>query len=124
MEKVHNLSRRIAVQNTYGQSNLENIGYGFLKTNLSRYGRMENSRKIRDKNPERPSLIILDNFRSHHPKLVAETAGLLNIMLIFLPTYYPDLNPTEFIQKKMRRVLSIAPKNWEEYVEGNRECPD
>ena len=51
-------------------------------------------------------MIILDNFRSHHAKLTTETAEKLNIDLIFLPPYSPDLNPIEFIWKAIKRELS------------------
>lgn len=51
-------------------------------------------------------MIILDNFRSHHAKLTTETAQKLNIDLVFLPPYSPDLNPIEFIWKTIKRELS------------------
>ncbi|MFG1450561.1 MAG: transposase [Thermoplasmataceae archaeon] len=37
-----------------------------------------------------------------------ETALLMNIRLIFLPPYSPDLNPLEFIWKSIRRVISTT----------------
>jgi len=51
-------------------------------------------------------MIILDNFRSHHAKLTTETAGKLNIDLVFLPPYSPHLNPIEFIWKAIKREVS------------------
>lgn len=51
-------------------------------------------------------MIIIDNFRSHHAKLATETAGKLNIDLVFLPPYSPNLNPIEFIWKAIKRELS------------------
>jgi transposase len=63
--------------------------------------------EIRDQNPGKTIRIVLDNFRSHHSKLVAETAELLDIQLIFLPPYSPDLNPIEFIWKSVKRIVSI-----------------
>ena len=68
---------------------------------------------IRDKNPEKEIIIILDNFRSHHSGIVLETAELLNIKLIFLPSYSPDRNAIEFIWKSVKRVVSIASINSE-----------
>ena len=64
---------------------------------------------IRDRNPEKRMVIILDNFRSHHSSIVLKTAELLNINLIFLPPYSPELNPIEFIWKSIKRTVSIAP---------------
>ena len=65
-------------------------------------------REIREKNHENPVAIILDNFRSYHSKIVSEAAELLNIELIFLPPYSPDLNPIEFVWKSIKRIVSIA----------------
>lgn len=63
-------------------------------------------KQIRTINPYGRIMIILDNFRSHHAKLTTETAGKLNIDLVFLPPYSPDLNPIEFIWKTIKRELS------------------
>ena len=54
-------------------------------------------KSIRESNPEKPIMVILDNFRSQHSKAVKKGAVPLNIKLIFLPPYSPDLNPIEFI---------------------------
>jgi transposase len=51
-------------------------------------------------------LIVLDNFRSHHAKITIETAIKLDIDLVFLPPYSPDLNTIEFIWKTIKRELS------------------
>ena len=37
-----------------------------------------------------------------------QKAKELDIYLVFLPTYSPDLNPIEFIQKSIKRVLSLS----------------
>jgi len=39
--------------------------------------------------------IILDNYSVHHTLLLEIIAIILNINLIFLPPYSPDLNPIE-----------------------------
>ncbi|PMP74269.1 MAG: hypothetical protein C0180_04450 [Aciduliprofundum sp.] len=48
---------------------------------------------------------ILDNFSTHKSKKVINYANSLNIDLIFLPPYSPDLNPIEFILKSIKRVV-------------------
>ena len=70
-------------------------------------------KSIRESNPEKPIMVILDKFRSHHSKAVKENAVTLNIKLIFLPPYSPDLNPIEFIWKSVKRAVSISAINSE-----------
>ena len=41
-------------------------------------------RKIRDANPEKRIVVILDNFRTHHAKKVREEAEKLNLSLIHI----------------------------------------
>ncbi|MCW6169327.1 MAG: transposase [Thermoplasmatales archaeon] len=62
----------------------------------------------RELKPEKSIMIILYDFRPHHSKAVKESIGSLNMKLIFLPPYSPDLNPIEFICKSIKRVVSIA----------------
>jgi putative transposase len=62
--------------------------------------------QIRDANPGKDIVVILDNFRSHWAKKTREKALELNIFLVFLPPYSPDLNPIEFIWKSIRRHIS------------------
>lgn len=63
-------------------------------------------KRIRKANPNGRILLILDNFKSHHARTVVAYAKRLNIVLVFLPPYSPDLNPIEFIWKDIKRVIS------------------
>jgi len=75
-------------------------------------------RKIRDANPEKRIVVILDNFRTHHARKVREEAEKLNISLVYLPPYSPDLNPIENVWKSVKRVISEkSPLNVEELKE-------
>lgn len=51
-------------------------------------------------------VIILDNYSSHLAAKVKETAQALEIYLVHLPPYSPDLNPIESIWKSIKRILS------------------
>ena len=53
--------------------------------------------KIKEANPEKRIVVVLDNFRTHHAKKVKKKAEKPNISLIYLPPYSPDLNPIENI---------------------------
>ena len=64
--------------------------------------------KIREMNPEYPAIIVvLDNFSSHRAQRVQDAAKALNIELVYLPPYSPDLNPIEFIWKTIKRAVSL-----------------
>ena len=63
---------------------------------------------IRNQNPDKRIVIILDNFRSHHAIDTLEYAEMLTIRLVFLPPYSPDLNPIEFIWKDDKREISTT----------------
>lgn len=63
--------------------------------------------QIRAANPTYPAIIVLlDNYVSHKSDKVMAAAAELGIYLVHLPRYSPDLNPTEYIWKSMKRVLS------------------
>jgi len=51
---------------------------------------------------------VLDNFATHKAKKVKEKASELNITLIYLPPYSPDLNPIEYLWKSIKRIISIS----------------
>ena len=51
-------------------------------------------------------VIILDNYSSHLAAKVKETAQALDIYLVHLPPYSPDLNPIEYIWKSLKRIIS------------------
>jgi len=76
---------------------------------------------IRTINPYGRIMIILDNFRSHYPKLTTETAKKLSIDLIFLLPYSQHLNPIEYIWKTLKRILTPlyieTPKQLRELIE-------
>ncbi|MEM0135716.1 MAG: transposase, partial [Thermoplasmatales archaeon] len=61
---------------------------------------------IRAYNPARAIVLILDNFASHRSKIVKNRALELNIRLVYLPPYSPDLNPIEFLWKSIKPIVS------------------
>jgi putative transposase len=79
--------------------------------------------KVRCYNPINRICLVLDNFATHKAKRVREKAGELNIELIYLPPYSPDLNPIEYLWKSIKRVVSISKiENKQELVDIVREC--
>ncbi len=64
---------------------------------------------IRKSNPRKRICLILDNLPVHKSKKVKLKDLDLNIQLIYLPPYSPDLNPIEFIWKSIKRIISVTP---------------
>ena len=63
-------------------------------------------KRIRKANPKGRIILILDNFSSHKSRIVRDCAENLNIVLVYLPKYSPDLNPIEYIWKDAKREIS------------------
>ena len=63
-------------------------------------------REIRYNNPFNHINMILDNFPAHKTENVAIAAEILDIELVFLPPYSPQLNPIELIWKSIKKVVS------------------
>ena len=61
---------------------------------------------VRNANGDRTTVMILDNNTTHHARSVTKPASELDIRLVSLPPYSPDLNPIEFIWKSLKRVVS------------------
>nr|WP_269801117.1 transposase [Methanobrevibacter oralis] len=47
--------------------------------------------------------IVLDNIRIHTAKMVQKAAEILNINLIYLRPYCPDLNPIEDVWRVIKK---------------------
>lgn len=62
---------------------------------------------VRRENPEKPVILILDNARIHHARAVKPVCEDVDIWLVFLPPYSPDLNPIEFAWKDGKRGLAM-----------------
>lgn len=62
--------------------------------------------------------LILDNARIHHAKIVEKACGILNINLIFLQPYCPDLNPIEDVWRKIKsKIYKSIYNNLNELIE-------
>ncbi len=61
---------------------------------------------IRQMNPDKKIVLILDNFSSHKANYTKLCAKKCCITSIYLPKYSPDLNPIEYIWKSIKRVIS------------------
>jgi len=93
--------------NTFGFYALNGESHINFKDDSSARSFCEFFQEIREKNPERNILIILDNFSSYKARTVQKTAEELGITLVYLPPYSPNLNPIEYIWKTIKRRVSI-----------------
>jgi transposase len=50
--------------------------------------------------------IVLDNYSVHHSAYIKQVTEILNINLIFLPAYSPDLNPIEDVWPIIKKYVS------------------
>jgi transposase len=79
--------------------------------------------EVRSCNPTNRICLVLDNFATHKAKRVKEKAEELNIELIYLPPYSPDLNPKEYLWKSIKRIISISKIECkQQLVDLVREC--
>lgn len=61
---------------------------------------------INEQNPEFDYIILIgDNLRSHICQIVLNQAEQLNIILVNLPKYSPDLKPIEYVWKTVKRAI-------------------
>uniref|UniRef100_UPI00308075E8 transposase n=1 Tax=Enterocloster sp. TaxID=2719315 RepID=UPI00308075E8 len=50
-------------------------------------------------------VIVMDNMRSHHAKIVKQVLDESEIKYLYLPSYSPDLNPIEKMWSKLKAYL-------------------
>lgn len=92
--------------NTFGFYSINGEAVVDFKQNSRKESICEFLRKIRESNPVKTIIAILDNFPSHKAGETERYAKSLDIMLVFLPPHSPDLNPIEQIWRCIRRKIS------------------
>ena len=112
--RLWSFGKLVVKKNTTKRERINSFGF-YSINGKSVYSSKESSKKeevidflheIRENNPNGKVIIIADNFASHKSKKVKEVAKELNITIIFLPVYSPDLNPIEFIWKSIKKYIS------------------
>jgi transposase len=67
---------------------------------------LDTLKKIRKANPQGVIILLLDNYSSHTANIVKEITAELNIELLYLPTFSPQLQPEEQVWHDTKRDLS------------------
>ena len=70
---------------------------------------------------EKPMVIVLDNYRTHHAVLIKQACEYLNIILVHLPPYSPKLNPIEQVWRTVKGELSTEFIVDEDFLTSNFE---
>jgi len=79
-----------------------------FKENSKKESVCEFLEEVRKKNSEISILMVLDNFPSHKANLTQQKAEDLDIYMVYLPPYSPDLNPIDQIWRGVKRCISTA----------------
>ena len=96
IEKIEKICRKEDI------NNLRKIGNLQRETILNN---LKNTKIKENLSKEKPIYLILDNARIHHAKIIEEVCDILNLKLIFLEPYCPDLNPIEDVWRTIKRIL-------------------
>ena len=59
---------------------------------------------LRKKEKKKWIVLVVDNARIHHAKVVKKYCAENNIVLVYLPPYSPEYNPIEFLRKRIKRM--------------------
>jgi transposase len=54
------------------------------------------------------AIVVMDNLKVHHQKLVRDAIESCGAELVFLPPYSPDLSPIELCWSKLKQCLRTA----------------
>jgi len=60
-------------------------------------------RELKKEHPRKTVIVVWDNAPCHRPKIHREIPGLI---VLFLPPYSPELNPTERFFEELRKVTA------------------
>ena len=96
IEKIQKICKKEDINNTRKIANLQRE---IIVNNLQ-------NTEIKDLlSKEKPIYLILDNAKIHHAKIIEKVCDILNLKLIFLEPYCPDLNPIEDVWRTIKRKI-------------------
>ncbi len=107
--------KRVCVKSAYGRKRVNCLG--FLEAVSHKVETVMNDSylnadcvceglaRLRQKNPDEYLYVILDNAAYQHCKKVRNCAENLNINLVYLPPYSPNLNLIERLWKFLRSII-------------------
>lgn len=78
--------------------------------------------QLRHKEKKKWIVLVVDNARIHHAKSVKKYCEDHNIKLVYLPAYSPELNPIEFLWKRIKKVYRMIQWNHDEIMRWVQEA--
>jgi putative transposase len=72
--------------------------------------------QLRHKEKRKRIVLVLDNARIHHAKIIKKYCEEHNIKLVYLPPYSPELNPIEFLWKRIKRMYQKIQRKYDQIV--------
>lgn len=78
--------------------------------------------QLRHKEKKKWIVLFVDNARIHHAKKVKKYCEQNNIKLIYLPPYSPELNPIEFVWKRIKKVYRMIQWNYDDIMRWVQEA--
>ena len=115
-ELINKINDKLYDDNSKEKS-LESIRRICKKEDLNNKAKIERRKRINiNNNLENPKIkeltrkekrinLVLDNARIHTAKMIQKAAEILNINLIFLRPYCPDLNPIEDVWRVIKKTI-------------------
>ena len=93
-------------------------------TTINAWSLVELFRKLRELHPEEPITLVLDNAGYQRCYIAQTAAKMLNIELLFLPPYSPNLNLIERVWKFLRSkcLNSRHYSTFAEFMKGIEDC--
>jgi transposase len=93
-------------------------------TTINAWSLVELFRKLRSLHPTEPITLVLDNAKYQRCYISQAAAKMLNIELLFLPPYSPNLNLIERVWKFLRGKCLNAKyyATFAEFIKGIEDC--
>jgi transposase len=73
---------------------------------------------LRHRDKRKRLIVVVDNARIHHAKIVKRYCSEHNIILVYLPPYSPEHNPIEQLRKHIKRMFQKTQRRCESIRNG------
>lgn len=70
--------------------------------------------QLRHRQKKKWIILIVDNARIHHAKVVKKYCLENNIILVYLPPYSPEYNPIEFLWKHIKKAFQKIQRKYDD----------